>query len=334
VSRDTSLFANLIAEGCEKFNGKTVVSFLDKSGCVAERRSFCALYSNGNALAAFLVEKGMLKGDRFAVVLQNQPENVEALIAASIAGCVLVSVDPRSKADRLAYILNQSNCRGVICADYNATDVAAVVAGSPVKWSLLVMPDHAGVVGDGLPDVDSYFNIVSLTRELLELRCESGLDPLQILYAACPSDNPDGITSSNSELCVAGKTWPEILGLGESDVLYTGLSLSHPNAQFLTLAVSLATGIPSVYSCAFSRYGFWSHIRRHGCTVINLLGAMYLALYNEPPKRSDPQTPARLGTGSGIPAAILKDFSRRFDLELVEFHGAGQVVLFPNRVKK
>ena len=40
------------------------------------------------------------------------------MIAASIAGAVFVPIDPRTRGEKLAFMLRNSGCRGLVCADY------------------------------------------------------------------------------------------------------------------------------------------------------------------------------------------------------------------------
>jgi len=330
MSRDETIFANLIADGCDRYGDKTILTFVDETAGVVETRSYNELYRNGNALAAFLIEQGMEKGARFAVLLRNHPEIVEALIAASISGYVMVPIDPRTKGDKLAYMLNNSDCRGVICADYNALEVGAVAAQSPLQWSLLVNSEDSGLVGDGLPGLDTYFNVVSQECEPVAIRSESGLDTLQILYTSGTTGDPKGIVKAGAQFAVGGKLLPQLFGFTEDDVLYTGLSLTHGNAQFFTLAVSLAAGIPSVYSRKFSKSKLWDTVRQYGCTVFNLLGGMTAAVYSEPPKANDAGNPVRMVVSAGMPAVIWNDFEKRFDLKLFEVYGAAEGGLFWN----
>ena len=330
MKRDISVFANLIADGCDKYGDKTILTFVDEAAGITETRSYNELYRNGNALAAFLLEQGMQKGDCFAVLLRNHPETVEALIAASISGCVMVPIDPRTRGEKLKFMLGNSSCRGVICADYNAADISCAVADSELEWTLLVLPEDAGIVGDGLPGLDSYFNVVSHEQSLVNVRSESGQDPLQILYTSGTTGDPKGIVKGNAQFSVAGSVLPGLFGFTVDDVLYTGLSLTHGNAQFFTLAVSLAAGIPSVYSRKFSKSKLWDTVGKYGCTVFNLLGGMTAAVYSEPAKATDADNPVRMVISAGMPAAIWNDFADRFDLQLFEVYGAAEGGLFWN----
>ena len=46
--------------------------------------------------------------------MRNQPEFIYALYGAAALGAIVVPVDPRIKADRLEFILNNSRSKGII----------------------------------------------------------------------------------------------------------------------------------------------------------------------------------------------------------------------------
>jgi crotonobetaine/carnitine-CoA ligase len=107
-------------------------------------------------------------------------------------------------------------------------------------------------------------------------------------------------------------------------VLYTGLSLTHANAQVVTLGMILHAGMRGVISLKFTKSRLWDITREYGCTFFNLLGGMTTAIYAEPPRDDDAQNPVRMILSAGMPTAIWEDFSQRFGVKLFEFYGAAE----------
>ena len=325
---DMNIFANMMAAKAQAQQGDTpILTFVDESTDTVLTRTYQELYRNANALASFMVGRGMAKGDRFAALLRNHPEIVEAIIAASITGCIIVPIDPRTRGAKLEFMLNDSACRGIICADYNASEVAAVAANTGLDWSLLVNAEN--VEEYDLPAAEDIALVLASDCEAVEVRVDSPLDALQILYTSGTTGDPKGIVKPNNQLANGGGI-AQLIGLEQGDVLYTGLSLTHGNAQGLTLAISLVANIPSVYSLKFTKSGLWATVRRFGCTVFNLLGGMTAAIYAEPRLDNDAENPVRLVISAGMPAAIWEDFEQRFDLQLFEAYGAAEGGLFWN----
>ena len=112
-----------------------VVTFEGGESGAEEVRTYAQLWSNANRLAAGLLERGTGYGERFAILLRNHPQFIELMIAASLTGLVFVPIDPRTKGAKLAYTLNNSGCRGIVCADYSLAQVGQIRGQVPsLDW--------------------------------------------------------------------------------------------------------------------------------------------------------------------------------------------------------
>jgi carnitine-CoA ligase len=113
-----------------------------------------------------------------------------------------------------------------------------------------------------------------------------------------------------------------LLGYRDDERPYTGLSLTHGNAQVVTLGPSLHKGLRAVFSRSFTKSRLWDICRRLGCTTFSLLGGMATAIYAEPPRPDDADNPVRMVVSAGMPAAIWEAFERRFTVRVFEWYGA------------
>ncbi len=73
------------------------------------RSTYLELDQQSNRLANALVQRGVERGDRVAIHLDNALESVVSIFAVLKAGGVFVMVNPTTKIDKLIYVLN--NCR-------------------------------------------------------------------------------------------------------------------------------------------------------------------------------------------------------------------------------
>jgi crotonobetaine/carnitine-CoA ligase len=112
------------------------------------------------------------------------------------------------------------------------------------------------------------------------------------------------------------------LGYRADDRPYTGLSLTHGNAQAVTLGPSLCMGLRGVFSRRFTKSRLWDISRRFGCTTFSMLGGMATAIYSEPRRANDADNPVRMVVSAGMPAAIWESFERRFAVSVFEWYGA------------
>jgi crotonobetaine/carnitine-CoA ligase len=259
----------------------------------------------------------MRKGDAFAIVMQNHPEFVDLMVASSILGTVFVPIDPRTRGDKLKYMLEFAECKGAFVAEYARAELQRAWGDAADRWIATL-----GAVDSELPKLEE---ILAATPPALELPVASDdpAAPMQILYTSGTTGDPKAILTSHGRYAISA-TLPAVFGLTAEDCIYTGLSLTHANAQVISLGMVLHTGIRGVISRRFSKSRLWDITRRYDCTFFNLLGGMTTAVYAEPPQPDDADNPVRLILSAGMPAAIWDDFSRRFAVELFEFYGAAE----------
>ena len=95
----------------ERFLQVSARHFPDKTALVAggRRLSFGDLDALSDRLAATLVQRGLVRGERVVVFMDNCWEAVVGMFAVLKAGGVFSPINPSTKADKLAYVIN--NCR-------------------------------------------------------------------------------------------------------------------------------------------------------------------------------------------------------------------------------
>ena len=318
------VLADLIAARAESRPDLDVVTFEGGPSGPDEVRTYAQLWSNANRLAAGLIARGMNYGDRFAILLRNHPEFIELMIAASLTGLVFVPIDPRTRGAKLVYTLNNSGCRGVVCADYSLAQVGEIREQVPALewiWVLETGDEPALTETSEVPGATSLNAVLGEPQTWVDMRLRDPNDPLQIIYTSGTTGDPKGVVFGNNRF--GGATMlAAMLGLGADERPYTGLSLTHGNAQLMTLASALRMGQRAVFSRKFTKTRLWDITRKYGCTFFNLLGGMSTAIYSEPVKPNDADNPVRFVLSAGMPAAIWENFERRFDLQVLEAYGA------------
>ena len=280
------------------------------------------LHENANKLARLLLQNGVGTGDTFAVFMRNYPEFAYSLLAGTTIGAIMVPVDPRSRGDRLKFLLNNSGAKAVIASGECLAALDEVVDDlKGVKFVTVAYQRDQDV------PVNSKYHILDKTLEQdswekVDQQIFDVRHPMQIIYTSGTTGDPKGVMIRNNRTGVFNILRQIVWKYKKSDILYNGLSLTHGNAQAVTFFPALYMGIKAVFSPRFTKSRIWDICRKYGCTSFSLLGGMAAGIHNEPEKPNDGDNPVNMVISAGTPASIWEAFEERFNVKILEWYGA------------
>lgn len=323
--RPENILAHLVANRAEELPDFEVLTIEGAGVRPDEVRSYRALWDNGRRMAQVLLDQGVRPGDRFALLMANHAEFVEAMVAASIVGAAVVPIDPRTRGDKLHFMLDDTRCRGVLAADYALGHLQPLRPMLPaLRWVLGFATDEGRRALSDEPGVIDWAAAAPAEAPDLPVLGNDPDGALELLFTSGTTGDPKGIVMTHRRYCETALLTMRLFGYQAGDRLYSGLSLTHANAQLITLGAALACRLPCVLSRRFTKSRLWDITRRHGATSFTLLGGMTTAVYAEPPEPDDADNPVRMVVSAGMPAAIWKAFEQRFGVRVLEFYGAAE----------
>jgi carnitine-CoA ligase len=321
------ILANIICAKADQTPDLDVLTFVtidENRELQGEIRTYRQLWENGQRISAALEEAAMVEGESFGLVMANHPEFVETMIGSSLENTIFVPIDPRTKGAKLSYMLSHADCKGVVLADYALDNLLEVLPDLPqLKWIRVLDTGE----GASLPEsLDAAWLGEFLTREVAERQMKTidPTDPMQMLYTSGTTGDPKAILAEHARFGGMSMIGESVFGFSPDDRPYTGLSLTHANAQLITLGAVIGMGMRGVISRRFTKSRLWDITRKYGCTCFNLLGGMTTAIYSEPRKENDADNPVTRVLSAGMPGAIWADFQERFDLKVHEFYGTAE----------
>ena len=198
--------------------------------CGDRRVTYAELERSANRLAHALVAEGIRRGDRVAVHLDNCVEAVVAVMAILKAGAVFMMVNPTTKADKLAYVLNNSRARAIVLSARKIPSLAACWAGTPHLNSVIATgaatPTPTAAVAEK--------TCVSL-KELLRRHADDVLPPSKraidvdlaaLIYTSGSTGNPKGVMLTHLNMVSAATSITTYLENTPDDVILNVLPLS------------------------------------------------------------------------------------------------------------
>ncbi|AJI23504.1 AMP-binding enzyme family protein [Priestia megaterium] len=119
--------AQLFEEAVQKDPKKSAIYFLGK------KMTFSQLHQDSLKLSSYLIELGLKRGDRVAIMLPNCPQAVISFYAVLLAGGVVVQTNPLYTERELEYQLNDSEATMIIALDLLYPRVVKMKALTKIK---------------------------------------------------------------------------------------------------------------------------------------------------------------------------------------------------------
>ncbi|MFF1442588.1 class I adenylate-forming enzyme family protein [Streptomyces sp. NPDC058295] len=214
------------------------------------RLSYREVDELSDSVAGHLAARGLEPGDRVAVLLQNSPLFVLALLGAWKAGATVVPVNPMYKSGEVAHVLRDGEVAALICSDRAwESYLRETVADSPVRIVLTGCELDFQTRGDArvlsferlpqAPDADDLTAVARAGHKAPEGREAAPADIALISYTSGTSGAPKGATNTHRNIMVNAERQRTALRLPEAPVYYALAPLFHITGMVCQLGACL-----------------------------------------------------------------------------------------------
>ncbi len=192
--------------------------------CENERITYGEIDSRAQRLAATLQSSGVKRGDRVAIYLENCTEAVISIFAALKVGGVFMPVNPQTKADKLTYLLNDSEARVLITSGVLCEIAAHAIEKAPsVAASIIVQPKSSALLAGR-----ATITFEDATRSTNEFSLPATIDQdlASIIYTSGSTGEPKGVMVTHLNMISAGTSISTYLGLRSDDIIINVLPIA------------------------------------------------------------------------------------------------------------
>jgi len=207
----------------EQFLRDSAERYGDKVALVAgaTRLTYRELDAASDRLAGALAEHGIARGDRVVVFMDNCWEAVVTIFAALKAGAVFSPINPSTKADKLAFVINNCRARTLVTQDKLLTVANAALADAPSVALAIVagktdpairgrLRFEAALAGDASPPPAPGID----------------LDLAMLIYTSGSTGHPKGVMTTHRNVVAAATSITGYLGNTPDDVILDVLPIS------------------------------------------------------------------------------------------------------------
>jgi len=292
--------------------------------------------AESDALAAAFAARGVGRGDRIALFLQNVPQFVVGILAAWKLGAIAVPVNPMLKERELRYVLRDCGARAIVSLQDLWNSVASkAVEGTAVETMMTTSPlDYLG--GQGVPPVlqghsrqatPGAADLAEVVREHLGARpAPVTLGPSDVAlltYTSGTTGEPKGAMNTHGNVTFNATVYREWMSLTPADIVLAGAPLFHITGLIGHLGVAMLVPMPLVLGYRFEPATINRLVERYRCTFTVMAITAFTAMANDQTIRECDLSSLTKAYSGGAPIApsIVERFEREVGLYIHNIYG-------------
>ena len=311
----TLSIATILAESAARHADRTAVVM------GPSRTTYAELWTEARRYAAALRDAADIgPGDKVAVLIPNVPDFPKTYYGVLALGGVVVPVHALLKAEEIAFVLEDSGAKALVCAGPLLGEGAkgAELANVPVLTVL-------GSGDSGLPALDALAKDATPVGTYVQ---REPTDDAVILYTSGTTGKPKGAVLShfNVVMNVTVSAF-DVIGIGPDDVILGCLPLFHSFGQTCAMNAGFRAGATLVLMPRFEGPAALDALSAYGVTVFEGVPTMYIALLDAARERDAstlPQLRIAVSGGASLPMAVMDKWRATFGSEIYEGYGLSE----------
>ena len=268
--------------------------------------TYRALDERSARVAGLLRARGVVPGDRVAIMLPNTPEFAVAYYGALRAGGVIVPMNPLLKQREVAHYLQDSGAKAIFVgpgSEVPATGTEEIVVD--------------GGFHDMLDAAESWASLVDREPD----------DTAVILYTSGTTGQPKGAELTHANLASNVEvTAADLIEVDFEDVIFGGLPLFHSFGQTCGLNTAVKVGACLTLVSRFTPQQALEVLARDRVTVFEGVPTMYSAILGAPERLQYDLSALRVcvSGGAALPVEVLRAFEAEFGCVILEGYGLSE----------
>ncbi|MHA6761411.1 long-chain-fatty-acid--CoA ligase [Streptacidiphilus sp. PAMC 29251] len=285
--------------------------------------TYAQLDESSDRVAAGLLARGLVRGDKVAVQLPNIPEFLQAYFGILKAGLVMVPLNPQLKASEIAHQVTDSQARVAICFGSCVPEMAVAAEGIDGFFLYEVEPP------DGRGVTEGFTPFVTLTSPQADrpasMATTAADDTAVIIYTSGTTGRPKGAELTHFQLYMNCTICADLFGIEAEDVSLAVLPFFHIYGLSSVLNAAVRYGGTLSVVPQFGAEAVVDALERHGVSVMAGVPTMYQTLLAADIEGRD-LSRLRIGScgGAAMPDVLLQAFEKKFGIVVLEGYGLSE----------
>lgn len=307
------LLGEALLKSASRYPDKTAIIEKDKE------YSYSELRGSAMKLANFLVSSGIKRGDRVAVYLNNSWQAVVSIYGITLSGAVFLVINPQTKADKLQYILNDSEAVALIADGALHNEINKIIAEVESLGNIIITGAADKIIASGIKTITDFQKIVDELPSEAELPQIIPNDLAALIYTSGSTGFPKGVMMTHQSMVFTSWSLIEYLRLTDSDRIILLLPLAFDYGLYqLLMAVTIGGSLIVEQSFIFQAT-IYKQIEKYKPTVFPGVPTIY-ALMIAAAKKSGLAFDCIkkvTNTAAALPAEFIPDLKNLFPNALI-----------------
>lgn len=276
------------------------------------------LLVSARILANRLRAEGVERGDRVAIYMDNTWPCVVSIYAVLLAGGVFMVVNPQTKADKLRYVLRDSEAR-VLLTDWHLAGVFSDVVGEVTSLKALIVSGQRPERGLSAMPVREFDEVLEKEPPLEAPVPMVPNDLAALIYTSGSTGDPKGVMQTHQSMVFAAWSLIEYLRLSEQDRLMLVLPLAFDYGLYqLLMSVKLGATLVVERSFTFPAK-IYQRMHEEAVTVFPAVPTIFAMMAASHRKQAlcFPAVTRITNTAAALPEALLPELREMFPNALI-----------------
>ncbi len=317
LSAPHASWAAVLAERTHRYNEKPWLIYHDGKG-LRQVWSYAVFADVAQRLASLLEHHGIRKGDRVAIAGHNHPDTILAYFACWLMGACAVPLNMTEDDTRLAYILENSESKLVLCRE---------------EYTQRIKHSHVITVDTDSADPEFY----KLVRAQAPYTLNTDADMLDkeclIVYTSGTTGNPKGVVLVQRNLFADGADIAAWHGMTANSRVMCVLPVHHVNGTVVTHVAPYIAGSTVILNRKFSSTQFWEVVRSEEVSIVSVVPTLLAFLLDAHGKDSQPSVPQKsqlhfiCGAGP-LTCELAQRFEDTFGYRIIHGYGLSETTCY------
>jgi fatty-acyl-CoA synthase len=274
------------------------------------RYDYGSLLREVDQAAMGLIKAGIQRGDKVALWAPNIPEWIISMLALAKMGAITVPIDPGAGRDDLHFILEQSECRGIIMAK-GLEDEEYVKMVLDLKDETPNLERVFVIADTSYPEMTPWSELRAIGEAVdpgVLNQMEDAVhpeDPVAIMYTSGTTGKPKGVVVDHLGLINKSMFSTERQGVNHTDRLCLFFPLFHMFGNTCIALAGLLRGAALVMPCqTFDPSRILHAISDEKCTAIYASPSLIISLLEHPDSKQSRWRTVYRGIIGGAPCPM------------------------------